>query len=172
MKKAIMLFLMMIGIVLGLSAQTARFAYVWTHRVLAESNDTREAERIYASDRDTWNSQVEDLAGEVRRLESDYEIRRLTLSDTGKAEAEAQIAAKRREAQQLLESLFGENGLAERRNAELLAPIVDKMTSIINRIAEDDNYTMVLDASTGVFLYANDRMNITQQVIDEMNRAN
>ena len=172
MKKIIMLLLISIVFIFGLCAQTVRLAYIDSNRIMAESNDTREAQRIFQSDREAWDEEIDDLTAEVRRLETELETRRLTLTESGKREVEDRISAKIRERQQLLERIYGENGLAETRNAELLAPIMTKLRTIIDRIADDENYSMIFDASTSGIIYANDRMDITTQVIEEMNKVN
>ena len=172
MKKIILFIFITFLITLGLNAQNMRIAYIDSNRIMAESNDTREAQRLFQSDRENWDSQIDDIQSQVHRLETELETRRLTLTESGKREVEERITAKKREGAQLLESIYGENGLAEKRNADLLAPIMSKLRNIIDRIAEDDNYTIIFDASTSGIIYANDRMDITQQVIIEMNKAN
>jgi len=166
------LLLLALVLVIGGSiyAQTVRLAYINSTRVMAEANDTREAQRLFEIEREKWNSEVEDLRSEMTRLESDYDRKKLTLSTEGKQEAEAGIAAKRREIQARIENIYGENGEAERVNSELLAPIMSKLREVLNTIAIDENYAMIFDITSSGIVWAQERFDITQQVIIEMNK--
>lgn len=171
MKKNIILILLLAGFSVGLFAQSLKLAYVDSNRIMMECNDTKAAQTLFQKDRENWDKQIDDLTAEIRRLENEYETRRLTLSESGKREAQERIATRLRERQNLLESIYGEDGLAARRNAELLAPIMEKLRVIIDRIAIDENYSMIFDIAAGGVLWAKPNMDITQQLIVEMNKA-
>ena len=170
MKKVILLILVL-ALTLGLHAQNIRMAYINSTRIMTESNDTREAQRLFQLERDRWEREIDDMSAEIQRLEREYETRRLTLSESGKKEAEDRITARMRERQQLIERIFGEGGIAERRNNELLAPIMEKLRTVLDRIAVDDNYTVIFDAASSGIVWAQERLDITHQVIIEMNRS-
>ena len=170
MRKLLLVFLIMVVFCLGLFAQNLRVAYIDSNRIMTECDDTREAQRLFQMDRENWDKQIDDLTADIRRLTTEYETRRLTLSESGKREAEDRIMARERERQQLLERIYGETGLAANRNAELLAPIMEKLRVVIDKIAIDDNYSIIFDASSSGIVWAQERMDITQRVIHEMNR--
>ena len=46
----------------------------------------------------------------------------------------------------------------------LLKPILDKVNNVINEVAKSNGYSMILDSSTGVILYAEESADITAQV--------
>ena len=154
----------------GLLSQTLRIAYVDIFRIISDSNDTREAQRLFQIDRDNWLKEIDDMDEEIVRLERDYESRRLTLSESGKMESERRISEKIRERQQFIERIFGDTGLATTRNNELMAPIMEKLRQAVDKIAIEENYSIILDSSSGSVIWAQERLDITQQVINEMNR--
>ena len=168
--KKILLLSIVLTLALSMYAQNIKLAYINSTRIMSESNDTREAQRLFQVDRENWDKEIDDMTAEIQRLEREYETRKLTLSESGKTEAENRIMTRMRERQQMVERIYGENGVAERRNNELLAPIMDRLREVLNRIAIDENYTMIFDASSSGILWAQERLDITQQVIIEMNR--
>ena len=170
MKKVILLMLAL-GCTLAIYAQTVRVAYINSTKIMTESNDTREAQRLFQLERDRWEKEVDELSAEIQRLEREFETRRLTLSESGKKEAEDRITARKRERQQRVEQIFGEGGIAERRNNELLAPIMEKLRTVLDRIAVDQNYTVIFDAASSGIVWAQERLDITLEVIVEMNRS-
>ena len=154
----------------GLYAQALRIAYIDSNRIMMDCNDTREAQRLFQLDRDRWDREIDDMTADIRRLETELEMRRLTLSESGVREAEERITARHRERQNLLERIYGERGLAASRNEELLAPIMEKLRVILDRIAIEENYAVIFDAATSGIVWAQERLDITNQVINEMNR--
>jgi outer membrane protein len=103
-------------------------------------------------------------------MERDFEIRKLSVSEATKRDMQGKIDAKKAEAGQLLEQYFGEGGTAEQRYRELIDPLTKKIHDIITKIAADENYTMILDVSMGVVLYATPSIDITEQVLQELNK--
>ena len=168
--KRMILLVLVIGMSIGLYAQTIRVAYINSTRIMTESNDTREAQRLFSIERDNWDREIDDLSADLDRMQREYETRRLTLSESGKQDAENRIMERLRERQQLMERIYGENGLAERRNNELLAPIMEKLRTVLNQIAIDENYSIIFDAATSGIVWAQERLDITDHVISEMNR--
>ena len=169
MKRILILFSLIFLFTISLSAQAIRIAYIDTIRIMEESNDAREAERLFMVDRENWNRQLSEMEADIQRLEREYETRRLTLSPQGQREAEERIMTRIREARQFHEGIFGNDGLAVRRNQELTAPIMVKFREAVEKIALEDNYTVILDATNGI-IWAQERLDITTQVINEMNR--
>ena len=154
-----------------LMAQTIKIAYIDTDRIMIESQDTQEAQSIFMSERESWERELATIEEEIQRLQSEFEARKLTLTESGKAQAEERIQAKIRERRQYIESIFGENGLAMQRNAELLEPIMEKLRDSIERIAIDNNYSIIFDAVGGGILYAKPNLDVTDLVIEDLNRS-
>jgi len=154
-----------------LLAQTLRIGYIDTDRIMMESQDTREAQSIFMAERESWERELQRLEEEIQRLESEYDARRLTLTESGRAQAEERIQAKVRERRQYIESIFGENGLAMQRNAELLEPIMDKLRDSIEKVAIEENYSIIFDAIGGGILYAKPNLDITDLIIRDLNQA-
>lgn len=169
MKRLCLLTLILIGI-LGLGAQNVKLGYVNTDRVLIDSNEAAEISRLFQLDRQNWSNQIRTLDDEIKQMERDFEIRRLSVSEATKRDLQTQIDTKKTEAGRLLEEYFGENGKAEVRYRELIDPLTKKIHDIITKIAKDENYTMILDVSMGVVLYATPSIDITEQVLQELNK--
>lgn len=169
MKRIIVLVLLVLSFSL-LMAESSKIAYIDSEKIMKLSKDTQEAQKSFETDSKKWQEQVKKIDEEVQRLESEFEARKLTLTETGKKEAADKIAAKREEGKKLVQDIFGENGLAAKRNAELLQPILKKMQGVIEKIALEDGYDVVFDASSSGILYAKPRLEITDRVLEEMNK--
>lgn len=168
MKRFIILMLILFGIGLAFAQQT-KIAYVNTDRILAGSNEAAEIARVYDLDRAGWMNQIKALNEDIKQMERSFEIDKLTKNETAKRDAQAKIDAKKAEAGQKLEEYFGDNGRAEQRYKELIEPLTKKINDVIKKIAENDKYSLVLDVSMGSVLYAAPSMDITDQVLAELN---
>lgn len=169
MKKLSIIILALIAAV-GVYAQNVKLGYVNTDRVLVDSNEAAEIARLFQLDRQNWSNQIRALDEEIKQMERDFEIRRLSISEANKRELQGQITTKKEEAGRLLEEYFGENGRAEQRYRELIDPLTKKIHDIITKIAEDEKYTMILDVSMGVVLYAAPSIDLTEQILQELNK--
>lgn len=169
MKKLSILILALLAVA-GVYAQTVKLGYVNTDRILLDSNEAAEIARLFQLDRQNWTNQIRALDEEIKQMERDFEIRRLSISEASKRELQTRINTKKEEAGRLLEQYFGENGRAEQRYRELIDPLTKKIHNIITKIAEDEKYTMILDVSMGVVLYAAPSIDITDQILQELNK--
>lgn len=170
MKKLILLLTIAVcALSLGYS-QAAKLGYVNTDRVLIESNEAAEIARLFNLDKQNWMTQVRQMDDEIKQMERDFEIDKLTKNEAAKREAQARIDAKKAEAGRKLEEYFGEGGKADQRYTELIDPLTLKIHNIIKKIAEDEKYTMVFDVSYGVILYAAPQTDITDQVLQILNK--
>ncbi len=169
MKRTLLTLIVLIG--LGLAfAQTVKIAYVNTDRILAGSNEAAEIARIYDMERTGWMNQIRTLREDIQTMERSFEIDKLTKNEAAKKAAQDKIDAKKTEAGQKLEEYFGDGGKAEQRYKELIDPLTKKINDVIKEISEDNKYTLVLDISMGTILYALPSMDITDQVLAELNK--
>jgi outer membrane protein len=169
MKRFILALIILVGLGLMFAQQT-KIGYVNTDRILAGSTEAAEIARVYDLDRTGWMNQIKTLNEEVKQMERNFEIDKLTKNEAAKREAQSRIDAKKADAGQKLEEYFGDGGKAEQRYKELIEPLTKKINDIIKKISEDEKYTLVLDVSMGTVLYAAPTMDITDQVLGELNK--
>ena len=171
MKKYLLALLILCALSGALLSQTIKLGIVNTDRVLFESNEAAEIARLYNLDRQNWTNQVRQLDEEIKQMERQFEIDKLTRNEAAKREAQSRIDQKKSEAGRLLEEYFGEGGRAETRYRELIDPLTKKIHDVIRKIADDERYTMVFDVSMGTVLYALPTLDITDQVLQELNKG-
>lgn len=169
MKRLVLIIAVLVG-ALGLNAQAIKLGYVNTDRLLLDSNEAAEVARLFALDKQNWSNQVKQLDEEIKRMERDFDIRKLTMNDATKRETQSKIDAKKGEAGRLLEEYFGDNGKAEQRYKELIDPLTAKIDALIKKTAQDEKYTMIFDVSMGMVLYALPALDLTDQILLELNK--
>lgn len=170
MKKTLMILILGLGMIAAGYAQQVKLGYVDTDRLLLESNEAAEISRLFSLDKQNWTNQIKQLDEQIKLMERNYEIDKLTKTEAAKREAQAKIDAKKAEAGRLLEEYFGDGGKAEQRYRELIDPLTLKIHNLITKTAEDEKYTMIFDVSYGTILYAMPTIDLTDQILLELNK--
>ena len=147
MKKILLLIVLCLGLLSLSFAAEVKIGVVKMDRIIQESNELAEISRIYKLDMQNWKNQLNELDAQIKQMEQEFEIAKLTKTEAAKREAQAKIDEKKAEAGRLLEEYFGEGGKSEQRYIELLSPINTKINNIIKKIATDEGYTIIFDDS-------------------------
>jgi Skp family chaperone for outer membrane proteins len=129
---------------------------------------TADAQQTLDREIKDWENQIRDQRTEIENLEKEIESQRLMLSEERLREKQDTLDRKKQEYERLAQDIFGVNGKASRRNAELTTPIAEKILEVIAKIGQEKGLSMVLDSGTGGVVWAKDDVNITQTVLDEL----
>jgi outer membrane protein len=92
------------------------------------------------------------------------------LSENKQQEKQEEYQSKEAAYLEYVNTIFGPDGTAERRNAELTQPVLDKINSVIARLAQEEGYHYVFDAVAGNIAYADTKFDLTEMVIEELNK--
>jgi outer membrane protein len=168
---AILLATAILGVCIGSAlAQEIKLGYIDSQRIFAEYGETQEAERLYKQEVDAWKAQAAAMEQELVRLQDELRAQSLMLSEEKQKEKKLVYDKKLEDYQRFMADTFGENGLAARRNAELTQPIVEKINSILEVMAEREGFTLVFDVANANIVYANKQFDLTDQVLVELNK--
>ncbi len=170
MKRITALIILVLLSSMALFGANLNIAYIDTDKVMMECQDTQEAQQLFQTEQQAWQEEIQDMDMEIQRLRDDYDQKKLILKESGKEEAMNKIRDLVQERDARVDEIFGEGGKAMQKNAELLEPILTKLRGVIESISTEDNIDLVLDASTGGILYAVPSLDITDIVVERMNR--
>ena len=147
-----------------------KIGYVDSQKIFQKSPEFQEAQAKFDKEVDDWNKQAADMNAKIDSLKADNERNSLVWSATKKKESDAMLQAKQDTLQQFLDATFGPSGKAEKRMAELSKPVKDRIVSIVKKIAIENDYEMVLDAANVSIAYAKDNLDLTDEVLAEMEK--
>jgi outer membrane protein len=149
-------------------AEEMKIGYVDSQRIFSQSPEYQEAQTKFDKDVETWNAQADQMRKDIENLQKELESQSLILSADKKKEKESVLTAKQDTLNQFLSATFGSGGKAEKRMAELSKPIRDKVLEVVEKIAIENNYSLIFDASTVNIAYAKKSLDITEDVLSEM----
>ncbi len=146
----------------------ASVVYVDSQRIFNQYLAYQQAQQAYQAEYDGWMADLRQRESLLIDLQEEFQAQEPMLSEVRRNEMQMEIMRKTREFEDLRQSIFGLGGLAVVRNQELLGPINAAVSKAIETVADAEDYDLVLDAQDGNIVYGNDRFDITDRVLDEL----
>ena len=116
-----------------------------------------------------WQNEVKAVYDKVSEMYSKYQTEMLLLSEDQKRAREQAIVDKEQEAKNLQMQYFGSEGQLYQKRTELIQPIQEKVYTAMKEVAQSKNYAFILDLASGTsILYANDKNDISDEVLDQL----
>ena len=114
---------------------------------------------------------IQKMADDFQKKVKDADSKALLMTDEKKRETADALRKEQEEIERRHENLFKENGLMAKKQSELLQPIIEKINEILMRIAKEDEYDYIFDATPGgILLYANDKYDISDLILEELGK--
>ncbi|KAA3617397.1 MAG: OmpH family outer membrane protein [Calditrichaeota bacterium] len=147
-----------------------KFAYVHSQKVLTEYQEYKDVQNKLAEIQNKYQAEYDQLVQDYTQQLQEIESQSLLLSPEKKAEKEKMMQTKGMEIEKYKYEKLGPQGEYYRKQAELGQPIIDKVANVIKEIGEADGYDYILDGATGSVVYFKPEYDITDQVIEELNK--
>jgi outer membrane protein len=156
---------------ISLLAQEVKIGYIDSIKIFAEFKETQEAEQLYKKEVDVWKAQAASMEQAIVKLQDELKAQSLMLSEEKQKEKKLELDQKMQEYQTFMQDTFGEDGLAARRNKELTQPIVDRINDILERLGDEEGYSVIFDVANANIVWANKALDLTDRVLQELNTA-
>ena len=160
-------------------ADELKLGYVNSAEIFARYKAFSDVQERFNKEVEEWQQRTEEMKSQVDSLAA-YIKGEVTvlpprlpfhaLSEAKQQEKQEEYKTKEASYLEYVNTIFGPDGTAERRNAELTQPVLDKINSIIARLAQEEGYQYVFDAVAGNIAYADTKFDLTDMVIEELNK--
>ncbi len=151
--------------VASLDAQGAQVAYVNSQQVLAEYGPAQEAQQQLQTAAQDADSELQLISSGLEAAVAEYQQQAMSMTPEARQNREQELASQQQAAQRRQQEL--ELQLAQRQQ-ELLQPINDRITAVIEEIRVEGNYAIILDAASGAIVSADPALDITQEVLSRL----
>ena len=116
-----------------------------------------------------YQKAIEAKAKEAEFLYNAYQKSANTMSATQRSQKEEAIVAKEKEAMELRQKYFGNEGEMRKKEEELIAPIQNQIYEAIKQISMQKGYDIVIDrASANSMIYASPKIDISNEVLRKL----
>lgn len=165
MRKILSILLLLVALTPLAWAQ--KYACVNTDYILKSIPDYANAQKRldkYVAD---WQKELQDKQDELDAMRADYEQESYLLPDNLKKRRQEELREKEQELRTLQRQRFGADGDLDKKRAELLKPVQDRVYATIERIAHEKNYAFVFDkAASATLLFSNKKYDISDEVLE------
>lgn len=161
------LILVLLTLALAPAAVAQKYACVNTDYILKSMPDYTAAQRRldkYVAD---WQKELQEKQDELDALRDEYEQESYLLPDNLKRRRQEELKEKEAALKALQHQRFGPEGDLDKKRAELLKPVQDRVYNTIERVAHEKNYAFVFDkAGSATLLFSNKKYDISDEVLE------
>jgi outer membrane protein len=156
----------------SVSQAQIKLGYIDSQKILAQYQEAIDAQNQLEQIRNQYQAEYEAKVREYQALAQEIESQSLLLSEEKKKEKLRELQQKATEIDKYkFEKLNPEGGEFYKKNQELFQPIIKKINDIITRIGAEEEYDMVFDASSGALLHALPKYDLTERILEELNKG-
>ena len=162
---ATLLGLTLLGAALPAAAEQ-KIGVVDSQRIFAEYDKAREAENVFQEEMRAWAAELEGMEASLIQLQERIRSQSLLLSkeklDQMQIELDRSRTAYEARRQEILDP---QSGLAVARNEELVRPINEQVSTVVERLGAEGDYSIILDVATINAFYVGDGLDLTDQIL-------
>jgi outer membrane protein len=146
-----------------------KIGYVDSDTIMDNYPDVQDARQKLDALIQEWQTEVRKLESELKAKQDDFDKRKLIMTEQTSIEAKADITKLEKEIADYRDKKFGANGELFQKQNELMKPIQNKVFTIIQQVATEEELDFVFDRSGDIlFLYAKPEYDLTAKVIERL----
>ncbi len=146
-----------------------KIGYVDSDTIMDNYPDVQDARQKLDALIQEWQTEIRKLESELKTKQDDYDKRKLIMTDQTSSEVMAEITKLQKDIADYRDKKFGANGELFQKQNELMKPVQNKVFTIIQQIATEEELDYVFDRSGDiVFLFAKPEYDLTAKVIERL----
>lgn len=146
-------------------AQAARIGYVNSNQVLAEYGPAQEARQGLEAARQEAESELRLLGQGWQAAVDEYQQQAMTMTPEARQAREQELANQQQTIQSRTQELDAQ---WQERQTELLQPIMERVTAVIEEIRVEGGYALILDSASQAILAGDPALDLTQEVLNRL----
>jgi len=162
---------LVLALVLAPSAEAqtnVKIGYIDSQAILDQDPSAQAAQQQFEASLATYQAEVQQMGEDLQRLIDQYEQQQAMLSEEAKANREEEIRIKQTQYQQRISELEQQAGA---RQAELVEPVMQRITAVIEEIRAEGNYSMIFDVAAQGIISADPALDLTAEVVRRLQAA-
>lgn len=149
-----------------------KIGYVQPSYVFSKYEPYIEAEKKIREFEQTEVGKLQKEGENLKQKFEDAQKQAALMSDEMRAAKAEELDTQRQALDKAYDDLYNqETGLLAKKQKELIAPIIEEINTILNRIGKDEEYDYILNPEEGGVLYASDEYDISEHILEELNKG-
>jgi outer membrane protein len=139
-----------------------KIGFINSQALLAQAPGAAEASQQFDTELGTMRAQLQPMAEELDSMIAQFEAQSMTLSEQARRQRQQAIIERRGALEQAAAQMEQQ---AEQRRAELVQPIMDRISQIIEQLRVEGSYHLIFDVAAGSIIAADPSLDLTSQVL-------
>jgi outer membrane protein len=149
-----------------------KIGHVNSNAIMKQLADAQDAQKQLDALTAQWQEELNKMQNDWKRKFEDYDKRKLIMTDQRRADAERELRELDQKIVDFRNQKFGQNGELFQKQNDLMKPVQDRVFAAIQDVAREDGYDYVFDRSGEILLmFANEKYDLTQKVLDKLKSA-
>lgn len=167
MKRYSLLFLILLSFSFQVKAQ--KFGYIITDEILPQMPDYKEAMETLNKLSVQWEKEVEGKKKSYLSAKQIFEKEKVLLTKPLQEERQKSLDKRYKDFLDLQNKYFGPNGMLFTKRAELLEPVLEKLTKAIDKVSKKKKLKFLFDKSSDLrIVYVDEAHNYNDYVLQEL----
>ncbi len=149
------------------AAESVRIAVVNQQRALASSNEGRAADKTLQALMQKKRTHIEPLEQELKRQREEFESQKYVLSRSALEERKLDLLKRQRDLERSMREAEDELEIESRK---LRQPLLKRIESALSELGKEKDFTVILEMKSAALLYAEESIDITDLVIQKLNK--
>lgn len=161
----------LLALVLASSAEAQanlKIGYIDSQAILDQDPSARAAQQQFEASLATYQAEVQQLGQDLQLLIDQFEQQQAMLSAEAKANRTEDIRLKQTQYQARIAELEQQAGV---RQAELVEPVMQRITAVIETIRAEGSYSMIFDVAAQGIISADPVLDLTAEVVRRLQAA-
>lgn len=150
------------------NAETLKVGIVDLLKALNESEAGKRAKTDLESLIKSKQASIEEKGKNIEKLRTDLEKQAAIISAEAKKAKEEELERLIRDYQRIVADSQAE---VKKKEGELTGEILKDLREMINKVAQEEGYSLILENAEGIVLYANKFLDLTDKVIKRYNES-
>jgi len=147
-----------------------KFGYINSEIILSQSEEFSEAQSKLEVEGKKLEKRYYDMAATLDSLQKDYERQKFLMTESNRGIKENQMRRLADDIQKFQVEKLGPKGEFYQKQQAMADPILQKINAAIKKVGEDGGYDFIFDTVAGNVLYAQEKYDLTDKVIKELQK--
>jgi outer membrane protein len=175
MKKIVLLTAIVMGLMMTAGQANAqkqfKVGFVNVELIVTEMPEAQEADKMLKELGQKYQDTLLALQSEFEKRMKDYNKQKSMMPADKQAQEEEALKSLQMQIMQFREEKFGQTGEISQLREQYLAPIREKVRDAIEKVANEEGMSVVLDKGSSAVLFNKEKLEITYKVLDRIKRG-
>jgi outer membrane protein len=144
-----------------------KVVYVDSSKLLNEYQGMKDARAAYQQKANAWKANIDTLANEVQQQILKYEKEAASMTAKERQLSQELIRNKQKQFTEYQQAI---NTQAQQEDSKMTSAVVTQVNAFLRKYGETNRYEIILATADGNLAYANESLDITEEVLDGLNR--